>query len=321
MITIFVGDCTEELVVAAKQLDQNASLIEHSNANQILVSGTYYTSLSDLNSIPQFIKILNQADCIVYTPPVKWSDTKKNFSYQQHWTEFYCLFFNDKKIVKGLDKIESLTCTNIMLEVVDARKVNKPQLWVAGCSISYGDGVKSSERYGELLSKRLDLPASFLTRPGTSIGWAADQILRSDIRSGDTVVWGLTSVNRFTFLNEDCSISNVNIRYYDEYPEFNNIVPLDFISYEKNNIFNSLRDVYKVINFCNKQNIRLFLAGLLIDVNSLKYFYNLPNFLQFYGVNGVNKNQIYLDLGSDNNHPGPLTHQWYADLLYTKITK
>lgn len=321
MITIFVGDCTEGLAIAAKQLDQNASLIEHSNANQILAPGVYYTSLSDLDSISQFIKILNQADTIVYSPPLHWSDTKKNFSYQQHWTEFYCLFFNSQKIVKGLDNIKLLPCQNNMLELVDARKTSNQQLWIAGCSISHGAGVKHSERYGELLSKRLNLPASFLTRSGTSIGWAADQILRSNMSPGDILVWGLTSVNRLTFMNEDCSVSNITVRVYEEYPEFNNIVPLDFIGYEKNNIFNSLRDIHKVINFCNKQNIKLFLAGLLIDTYSLKYFYDLPNFIQFYGINGVDREDVFLDFGSDNYHSGTKTHQWYADELYKMITQ
>ena len=46
---------------------------------------------------------------------------------------------------------------------------------------------------------KLNLPVSTLAQGGTSIFWAADQILRSDIRKDDIVIFMLTSTHRFPY--------------------------------------------------------------------------------------------------------------------------
>ena len=315
MITIFIGDNDINLSIVAKTADPNAQLIQQV---QTLMPGTYYTSLSDLHTVENLIKILDQADSIVYNPPKIWSDLKNGFSHQQCWIEFYCMYFNDKKTVIGLDNIETPHKVK-MLELVDERKTSAKQLWVAGCSISHGIGVDKSDRYGEILSKKLNLSVSFLTQSGASIGWAVDQLLRSDIKPNDIIVLGITSTNRFTFMDNDGDISHVNTRYYEVYPEFNKVISLDILSYETNNNFSALKDIHKLINFCFKTNVKLVLAGLLIDYKTIKYFYDLPNYTQCYGVKGLNLNNIFLDLGTDNRHPGPKSHQYYAECIYKKL--
>lgn len=315
MITIFVGDNDIGLSIAAKKTDPSAQLIEQV---QKLSPGTFYTSLSDLHTIDNLIKILDQADFIVYKPPKTWSDSKNGFSYQQSWIEFYCMYYNDKKTVTGLDNIETPHKVK-MLELVDERKTSDKQLWVAGCSISHGIGVDNSNRYGEILSKKLNLSVSFLTRPGTSIGWAVDQLLRSDIKPNDIIVLGITSTDRFTFMNNDGDICNVNVGYYAINPEFDKVISLDMLSYETNNNFSSLKDIHKLINFCSKTNVKLVLAGMLIDRKTIKYFYDLPNYTQCYGINGLDPNKIFLDIGTDNLHPGPKSHQYFADQIYKVI--
>jgi hypothetical protein len=322
MIKIFIGDCTPDLAKIATNDSLGAQLLDYSNHSKVISNGTYYTSLSDLPSIGALIKVLEQADEIIYTPPAKWSDLNKGTSKQQQWTEFYCLYFNDKKIVKGLEHISAAKCRNKMLELADVRAAdNTKQLWIAGCSISNGDGVEIDERYGHHLANKLDMPVSFLTQGGSSINWAADQILRSDIQPGDIVVWGLTSLARTTFMNDNCDIINVNISRYVTTPEIHKVIPLELLGHSKNNLFHYLQDVYKVINFCSKIKATLVLAGLLLDYEELKYVYDLPNFTALYCINGVEFNERFLDIGNDNIHPGPLTHKFYAEEIYKTLIK
>lgn len=320
MITIFVGDCTEYLATLARTYSISSTLISFDNFKVRLNDGYYYTSIADLPTIKDFIQILNQADTIIYSPPETWSDTKNNHSYLQHWTEFYCIFFQNKKEVIGLDLIKTPDNKPSILELLDHRKTNSPQLWIAGCSISNGDGVKENERYGQLLAEKINKEVSFLTRGGTSIDWACDQILRSDIKEDDIVVWGLTSKERFTF-SLDNQIRHVCTSYYKKFPEFNNIVNVNLLGHDENNTFHYVRKVYEVINICKKLNVKLILAGLLTTDPLYKYFLGINEFYQFCCINGVEFEDYVLDFGNDGIHPGPLTHRWYADQLAEIILK
>ena len=39
-----------------------------------------------------------------------------------------------------------------------------------------------------------------------------------------------------------------------------------------------------------------------------------------HGTTGLDWNSSFLDFGSDGKHPGPLTHQHYANLILEKLT-
>ena len=84
MITIFVGDITEDLSLAACQFDPAARIITQDN-NQNLDNGTYYTSLGDFKTLRPFIATLEQADELVYVQPTQWSDSASKVLLQ-HWT-------------------------------------------------------------------------------------------------------------------------------------------------------------------------------------------------------------------------------------------
>lgn len=308
MIKIYVGDITDDLQIFANSNDSDATLITDVNYKTI-TDGSYYVSLGDLKTIRDFLVVLSCADILIYSPPNKWSDDKNGFSYMQYWTELYLNFFKSRKQVIGL------TDTNIekFLLLADERKSVDPQLWVVGCSISHGEGVTSDERYGEILSKELRLPTSFLTFPGSSIEWAADQILRSDIKCGDTIVWGLTSIDRFSYF--DTKLRHINSGYSKKHKDFDK--NFEMLRMEGDDLlYRSLICIHQVLNYCHGVGARLYFAGILITLEISKYFVNLPNYIQFYGYPSVDYNNLFIDIGSDNIHPGPMTHQWYAkDIL------
>jgi hypothetical protein len=316
MICIFVGDTSDDLMQTATARDSSAQLITHLT-NTSFTSGTYYTSLGDCNDISTFVEILNHADELIYVPPVRWTDTKENISFMKRWTEFYLVYFSGTKKVVWPNNTLPVNELNTMLGLADHRKTQQSQLWVAGCSISHGIGVQEHERYGQLLADELKLPVSFLTEPGSSIIWNADQILRSNIRSGDIVVWGLTSQNRLPFYYNK-QLHHLQAGYYVKNPTFNQIVDINRLD-DDDVIYRSISVIHQVINFCHSIDAELHIAGLLIAEKFAPYTVHLPQYLQLANRFGLDKSNMFLDVGTDNMHPGPKMHQWYAEQILKKI--
>jgi hypothetical protein len=316
MICIFVGDVSDDLQKVATANDSTAQLITEKNNNN-LSAGVYFTSLADCKDLSTFVNVLEQADQLVYVPPVQWSDTKKDFSYMKKWTEFYLIYFSDTKQVNWPSGILPTDELNIMLSVADTRKTSQSQLWVAGCSVSNGDGVSSDQKYGQLIANTLNSPVSFLTKPASSIMWAADQILRSDIQSGDIVVWGLTTHIRFPYYYNN-QVHQVVANYYIKNPSFNQVVNIDRLD-EKDLIYRSIVSIHQVVNHCQRIGAKLYIAGLLVTEEFMPYTVNLPRYMQLANRFGVESHNRFIDVGTDGIHPGPKMHQWYAEQILKKI--
>jgi len=225
--------------------------------------------------------------------------------------------------------------------LADIRKSDNPQVWTAGCSFALGVGVDKKQRYGQIVAETLGLEVSFLSILGSSIPWAADQILRSDIQKDDIVLWGLTNISRYvTFKNNifvnvlpetftvdldpiklaihtDETRQHV-INYYKNYQQgINNWSDKDRRQMETNllhedRLMQAVQSVHQVNNFCNKIGARL-----VVFIHHL----NLPEFQQFV-IDRISTLTSYLDvgpqldIGTTGAHPGPLSHkQWSEDIL------
>lgn len=318
-ITVYVGDVGEYLKDIAKKFDPTATLVDYSNY-QNLNAGTYYTSVGDFKKLTNFVNTLNQSDVIKYCPPDEWKQSSFVANYSmQYWTE-ECLLnilCDPEKIVEGFVPVD--TIKHQMLKLKDKRKTHEQQLWIAGCSISNGCGVSKFEKYGSLIAAELNQSVSFLTADGSSIKWAADQILRSDVRSGDTVFWGVTGRGRLSFwddLSQDMIFINIGDgdRYKNILSVRKSITP-DYLASEHME-YEAITSIYSVCNFCNKNNIKLVLASLLPGVE--KYLHDLKNFISITNIVDFNNVENFLDLGHDNAHPGPITHQYYARKMLAK---
>ena len=301
-ITLFVGDNNQELADFAKQHNPAAFLVNTSNYKFFLSTEyskdiTVYSSFSDLPKITStdavFFEVLKKADNIFYHPPLKWSDHSNNFSWNRNQTITEYFLYHIKLIknnVQGLDLTSYQQST--YLPLADQRKTTEKQLWVVGCSISHGTGVASNEKFGTLISNKLNLIVSHLTANGTSIEWAADQILRSDIRKGDVVIWGLTQEVRAPLVSNGQIKSEKN---------------LDILLNETR-LYKAVTGVYQVVNFCKNTSARLILLPVICSeqlqllIHDLDEYYQLPYRPKF------------LDLGIDNLHPGPIQHQEWANI-------
>lgn len=327
---LYVGDISVDLATTAQSHDRSAFLINCANYQQVLDHAltkniTAYTSLGDLpKNLDVFLDLCGQADEVVYCPPKQWSDgrTVNDFCPEesiQGLTETLLTMVTDRTKVVGLN-VES---TVHPIPLVDNRKTDSKQLWVAGCSISHGVGVTADQRFGSLLSMDLDMPCSFLTRPGSSIDWASDQICRSDIQNGDTVIFGLTSGCRMTFVHNHKLLSGITANTYSQYPEYQQIIP-EYNLLTENTFYHQTLAIERCINFCRKINAKLLLIGLLISqsANLLRYICQKENFFLYpYQFSHSNQFTIkFKDLGSDHQHPGSQQHSLYRDFIIKHIS-
>lgn len=323
-VTIFMGDVGPYLGMKAKQHDGSAWLLNCDSLHRFTerssdVPTTVYTSLGDLPlDLSQILDILKLADVIVYCPPEQWSDNKMldmidPFFSIQGKTEILLMLLPSSVQLKSFSPFSPADVDPNPL--MDVRKTQDPQLWIAGCSISHGEGLSADQRYGALLANELQLECSFLTRRGSALDWSADQILRSDIRDGDIVIWGLTSVNRITYIHNHKLLRGVNVHTYDTHPEYQDIIA-------KTNLF-SCQTLYQhfyslqtVINFCEKIGAALYLVNLLDYRSGLfGFLWQQKNYISIPYDLDSDLQIKFRDLGSDLAHPGIEQHQIYKKTI------
>ena len=211
-------------------------------------------------------------------------------------------------------------------QLADHRRGDSQQLWITGCSISHGIGVGTDQKYGCLLSKKLNLPVSFLTSPGSSPEWAADQILRSDVRASDFVIWGLTYEGRtpwWTSENDQLlhvTLGGLQHKIYEK-SNLKFDVPestlLHLVSSDSR-IYKSVTSVKQVANYCSKVKAKLLVIGLMPSETVVSQLTNTP---EFELISQFKKYPEYIDLGTDNSHPGPLQHQFYAEFCFKQMQR
>lgn len=322
-ITLFVGDVDDSVALAAQQHDSRACLIDRDNYKEFLTDSekypnTVFTSLGDLSkNLDDVWNVFMSVSNLVYCPPVAWSDGKTLLANDptsciQGLTENLLLKVSQHRPVKNL---EHCLFYPTAVPLADTRKTSQAQLWIAGCSITYGSGVNAEQRYGQLVANELDLSCSFLTRPGSSIGWAADQILRSDIRKEDIVIWGITATERLSFFINN-QLLPVHAGYYSEFPEFDNTFSLENL-YSETTFYNNLYAIEQVINYCQKNSALLMLVGLITSPNMFRYLQTKNIFFPF----PYKKDFHYVDFGTDNQHPGPNQHQLYSNFILTSLSQ
>ena len=314
-LILFVGSNDPTLAKAAQSADSSAYRIDRANHQQPH-SGVCYTSVSDLETLGDFASLLRQADNIIYVPDPSWIAGQKVKQYsERYWIEQYLYTFSLDKTKKIVNCPIPCLPTNddLMLTLNAQRKNNNPHLWVSGCSTTAGVGVKIHERYANILAEKLNLPLCMLARSGTSVSYAVNQILRSDIQKGDLVILGITNHQRKTYYDEENSkIIHVTAQTVKEQ---NRKIDLT----DPTLLYDSITAVHQVLNFCRKIDAKIILLGIHPDLGFASYLKDIAGYVHANGFYGVNSEDRYIDLGSDNLHAGPLMHQWYAEKILNKL--
>jgi hypothetical protein len=341
MITIFIGDVYFETAKKATEYDQHAFLIDHKNVQVFLQdkrsSITAYTSLGDLSKdLKTILSVLDKAEKIIYVEPTKWSDNKTvNLNYPtesvQGLTEYILWrFYHNKKNVENIN-FEKYNHQN-MLTLVDHRKSNDPNIWVLGSSFSTGGHGIDKNSYPWLLSQQLDLPLNLLAGNAMSIEWMADQIIRSNVQSGDIVILSLNlSDNKHCFWNDVDQSVNVLDSSWKETPAnrkrvkqlgFNNIDLDRFLFYNDTGFYKTIIHIHQIINFCKLVKAKLFLFGIYTSDRLNLALADIPEFRNYtYKLESIGSGKVFVDYANDDKHPGVFQHKLYADFIIDNLSR
>jgi hypothetical protein len=316
---LYLGDTSDNFALWALDQDPSASLGTNDNFNVIISKNdNIYTSMMD-TSRENIIKLCLIADQIIVYDQ-QWEDTNLEIETKK----FTDMFFSNvpNEFYNHLNKALTLN---------DVRKTDKRQLWAIGCSYTSSIGVEDHQRWAVKLSQKMQQPVSILAFPGASINWAADQILRSDIRSGDTIVWLLTTMHRIDYYSEsDHSVKvHPNLSVYKE--DKDEILKLSDSEYKllmraltlKWNVYSSFKAIQQVIVYCEKLGAKLILGQCLrndleTDSALVSLLKSHPGFVTSFSIQ-LYYNNFILDLGTDNMHPGPFTHEYIAEEFYKHL--
>jgi hypothetical protein len=302
MYKLFVGDIFESLAKTAAEFDSAAVLLTANTYQYPLADGTYYTSLADMSDLDNFLTTCRNAQEIFYCPPDIWSDRENT---QKYTTELILSYVSQYVTVHNVDLISN-KYNFLKQHFQQAERCSDcSQIWIAGCSITYGTGVEQPQTFKYYLSNHYQLPFSDLSRPGSSIIWQSDQICRADIRPGDKVFWGVTSHCRLPVIQNQ-KIKHLNASSYKQDPEIIKQFPVELLD-SLSLIYHNIMAIRRVENFCNKIGAEIVMLGVIPDWDNIFLTYQVPCFRQ-----SASRPTGFLDRGNDNKHPGPKQHQLFA---------
>lgn len=290
---------------------KQTSLLEKKNLNKALASTkseNWHSSLEDLGiGLDQWSVVLDQANEVILVDLDETFVKKIEDSACYLYLNFFKALTKYRTKTKNFDWID-----NFKNHLVNnsTRPSNNKLLWVTGCSVTAGVGVEEDQRYADIIASKLGLEKVMLARSGSSITWQADQLLQSDIRENDVVIWGLTNFQRIDYAEglDWLSIPASNL-------EFKN----HFWKYWKYDYFDSythsitcIKSILHVINFCKKAKAKLILVNVIEDSWCSFLFTKDDNYIDLTRAFDQDGRYRFIDYGWDNDHPGPKQHQEYA---------
>lgn len=245
---------------------------------------------------------------------------------------FYTLNERKNKFFEVEDEITKLTCKYDFNELGfrgESIKKEGFKIMSLGCSLTEGVGVQNNETWPNRFSKLI--PNSVDMNFGTG-GRSGDFVVRClltffDIIKPDLVIILYPPTNRREYYDEKCGInpfiaSHPLGYYFKETNEGREI---------HNNILTAQTTNENIINwYKNHLLVKYFLeskkCNWIWDNSCIETDYQDENLFNRGYTNGKNifvddMSGVYLDRGTDNNHPGRLHQENYAKNLYNFIIK
>jgi hypothetical protein len=300
--------------------NDKSKLLDSTNLKKVLSSNEmldYHTSINDIQ-FENIQKLVQSAAEIILVDLNLLTDKLKDGDYFQYGRLINELFRVQHK-VKNFEWINKLDY-NFFNSLLKQRISDNPVLWTLGCSVTYGVGVNYEQRWGSILSANLAMPEISLSLPGHSNTWCADQILRSDVKSGDIVVWGLTDISRVEYAT-NWDLHSIPITGYSKLPNNLQHYTLDYFD-SQTKFVGVIKNILQVKNYCKKINAKLYLINLMDTTYFKSVFNNMPDYIDCAAERThyeYDDPLDFIDLGSDNHHPGPKQHQYYAEQILNLI--
>jgi len=263
-----------------------------------LTQDQYHTSLGDLSD-QEILSIIDQFETVNF---VDANFNPTTAIYRE--TLILLNYLSHRKQVTNFVADDSITFVTHL-----PKDLTLPSLWVFGCSHSEGTGLDNFDQcYSSILSKELRLSLASVTKPGSSIDWSLRHLQSAPIQPEDTVIWQITTPSRLTMCKAyDGSYQELQLKYADIHT---------------NEFFTDTQIFYKHITSLNAGVRLLREIGASFAITSLDSggelgqrcrmeYTKYPEYCYLPGYN--------VDVGNDNLHFGPRSHQNLANGLLTHL--
>jgi len=258
----------------------------------------YHTSLGDMSS-GDIISVAKNFHTINFVPLQfdQSSDTYKE-------TVILLNYFSWFKNVTNFVRKDALSFDHPSIH----HRPDTPVLWVFGCSHSHGVGLLPDEKtFGKITAESLNLPLMQISKPGSSSNWSTRNLFAADIRSSDIVVWQLTSPDRITQFNghvtEEIMLARTNNRYLLEVFDANQ------------NFFNQINLLNFGAKYLRSRGVKFVVTSILPKIEKhYEYLLEYSKYPEYCCTPECN-----LDLGTDQVHVGPLSHNAIAQRILNHI--
>lgn len=278
---------------------EGSTLITNANYHQYLsCDGTYHTSIGDCCPA-NILDFAVTVDVINYLPD-RFDELPLEHESAIHLLNY--LYHSGKINNYHLEPLQTFL-TN------DVSGISTPCLWVFGCSWSCGDGIPKSDRYTSILSKKLNLPLQLIAKHGSSTRWSLRHLMNVNIKPNDTVVWQLSTINRFSIKESDTTpVTEKLLVDMDK----NFVAKVNF----EQTLFDHLSLVNYGVNYLRAKGVKFKFYGGNEESSyirrALTEFTKYPEYCYI--------PDIIVDVAPDNMHPGIISHQNIAKRLYNALT-
>lgn len=292
---------TKKLYITAPTFDVSTLLPDSTlltSLPKVLAKDNYHTSVGDMpvGDIIAAAKLFDQLQLVDHgfdKNSTTWQETKIVLNYLHHGHN-----------VLNFHSDLPLTFTD---HPAISKKHHSQTLWIFGCSHSHGVGlIDPDQRFGQLVAAHLNLPANFVTRPGSSVQWSLRHLINANIAKQDLVIWQITTPHRLTV--------------YDHLPKevvlaySHNRCLLDVFN-DQQMFFHQCSLIDHGVKFLRAKNIKFVMTSIL---NQQTLFYNYLEEYSKYPEYCYTP-ECNIDLGTDHQHRGPLSHRAIAFRLIDHI--
>jgi len=184
---------------------------------------------------------------------------------------------------------------------------DEPTLWVFGCSHSFGTGLEKDQKsYGVLLAEELNMPLRVLAWPGSSTHFSLRHLVNSNIKKDDIVVWQLTTVERFSYMEKKLLKEVIlPVRPEQKFMEYHTDEQLHFQQLTLLNIG---------VNYLRAKGVKFVVTSIF---SSGTHTFLLPDYEAY--PEYCNTDNYEIDKATDGFHAGPLSHQKISQMILKHI--
>lgn len=299
---LILGDNTEETSKLYQKLGLPPSKLITSVDQEYQVG---HTSRQDFNSDIDFENVLSQADSVI------WANRGcESFGTKEIYYDFLDWIKQYQYRHHNIKNFESIKFDPYHWKP-QVKTVEKDDLIALGCSLTAGTGLTDlSQGWSAIVSNNLGLQNKNFGQPGGSLQKLFSIFNRLDFYQGQTVILQVPPLPRIKYVLENGTLQDVMLG------RSNSSDQLLAVFNDRYLFYNAYEMILSMVKRCRSSNVKFvfFLFDYKTDYfynhEDQMYFYDLPEF-----VPNLSIQNYKVDVGTDNLHPGPKSHEYLAEVI------